>query len=78
MCNRNDGEITLKFGNGYKNVLCIQCKDCYKEFVCIKYECPIALNGFSYFYYSDNAISYREYIMGYNILAQPHGPTRSL
>ena len=22
-----DGEITLKFGNGNKNVLCIQCKD---------------------------------------------------
>ena len=32
-----DGEITLKFGNGSKNVLCIQCKDYYKEFVRIKY-----------------------------------------
>ena len=33
---------------------------------------------FSYFYYSDNAISYTEYIMGYNIMAQPHGLKRSL
>ena len=26
-------EITLKFGNSYKDVLSIQCKDYYKEFL---------------------------------------------
>ena len=36
------------------------------------------LYTFSYFYYSDSAISYTEYIMGYNIMAQPHGLTRLL
>ena len=33
---------------------------------------------FSYFYYSDNAISYTEYTMEYNIMAQPRGLTMSL
>ena len=38
-----DGEITLKFGNGYLNVMSIQCKDYYREFVCIRYERPTAV-----------------------------------
>ena len=38
-----DGEIILKFVNGYKNVLTIQYKDYYKVFACIKCECPTAL-----------------------------------
>ena len=38
-----DAEITLKFSNGYKNVLCIQCKDYNEEFLHIKYERPTAL-----------------------------------
>ena len=46
-----DGEITLKFGNGNKNVLCIQCKDYYKEFVRIKYERPTALYKWEEMYY---------------------------
>ena len=47
-----DGEITLKFGNGYKNVLCIQCKYFYKEFVRIKYERPTALYKWEEMYYN--------------------------
>ena len=33
---------------------------------------------FSYFYYSVSAISYTEYIMEYNIMAQSRGLTMSL
>ena len=36
-----DGEITLKFGSGYKNVLSVLCKDYCKEFVRIRYERPL-------------------------------------
>ena len=43
--------------------------NCQEDILCVE---------FSYFYYSDNAISYTEYIMGYNNMAQPHGLTRSL
>ena len=32
---------------------------------------------FSYHYYSDDAISYPKYKVRYNIMAQPHGLTRS-
>ena len=46
-----DDEITLKFGNGNKNVLCIQCKDYYKEFVGIKYERSTALYKWEEMYY---------------------------
>ena len=46
-----EGEITLKFGNGSKDVLCIQCKDYYKEFVRIKYESPTALYKWEEMYY---------------------------
>ena len=43
--------VTLKFGNGNKNVLCIQCRDYYKEFVRIKYERPTALYKWEEMYY---------------------------
>ena len=46
-----DSQVTLKFGNGSKNALCIQCKDYYKEFVRIKYERPTALYKWNEMYY---------------------------
>ena len=45
-----EGEITLKFGNGNKNVSCIQCKNYYKEFVRIN-EHPTALYKWEEMYY---------------------------
>ena len=36
------GEIIVQLCKGHKNVLSIQCKDYYKEFVSLKYERPTA------------------------------------
>ena len=46
-----DGKNTLKFGNGCKNVLSIQCKDYYKEFVRITFEHPTVLRKWEKMYY---------------------------
>ena len=49
-----DGEITLKFDNGCKNVLSIQYKDYYKDFVRYTYEHPTVLhNGRKCIFYAD-------------------------
>ena len=53
-----DGEITLMFANGYKNVLSIHCKDYYKEFVRIRYERPIALYKWEEMYHYADLIGW--------------------
>ena len=47
-----DGEITLKFGNGKKYVLCIQSKDYYTEFVHMSAHL-YCTNGKKMHYYAD-------------------------